>query len=393
MDLALSEEDIAFRDEVRQFLEENLTDELREAGQYSTSIWIDPTYSLAWQRILHEKGWAAPGWPVEYGGPGWNEMQRYLYALECARASAPLAAPMGIGMVGPCIMGYGTQEQKDYYLPRILSGEDYWCQGYSEPGAGSDLASLKLQALSDGDDYVLNGTKIWTSQAHCANKMFCLVRTSTEGKPQTGITFLLLDMDTPGLEVQPIINLAGEHELNQVFFTDVRVPKSGRVGEENDGWSVAKYLLEFERGSGSSAGIEMSLINAREILLDTGDDNPALFDQLADLERRFEAVKMTEMRVLSNLSSGGSPGDAAPMLKIIRSELGQDVGQFATEVAGYYAQVFQPDARQPGTNVEPVGPSDYLTLTPKYLTGRASTIAGGSGEIQRDIIAKHVLRL
>lgn len=393
MDIDFAPEDLDFRDEVRAFFDENLTDELRQAGQLATSIWIDPTYSLAWQRILHEKGWAAPAWPVEHGGPGWSDMQRYLYSLECARASTPLAAPMGLAMVGPCIMGYGTDEQKAYYLPRILSGEDYWCQGYSEPGSGSDLASLKLAAIPDGDDYILNGSKIWTSQAHCANKMFCLVRTRFEGKPQTGITFLLLDMDTPGIEVDPIINLAGEHELNQVFFTDARVPQSGRVGDENDGWTVAKYLLEFERGGGSSAGAEIMLARMHAILMDNAPDDTGLQRKLADLGRRFEAIKMTEKRILSTLSSGGSPGQAASMLKIVRSELRQDMTEFSTQIAGPYAFTVQQDARQPGSNIEPVGPADYLPLMPRYLTDRASTIAGGSSEIQRDIIAKMVLRL
>lgn len=393
MDLDFAPEDLEFRDEVRAFFDENLSDELRDAGRLATSIWIDPKYSLKWQAILHEKGWAAPSWPVDYGGPGWSDMQRYLYSLECARASTPLAAPMGLAMVGPCIMGYGTEEQKSYYLPRILSGEDYWCQGYSEPGSGSDLASLKLAAIPDGDDYILNGSKIWTSQAHCANKMFCLVRTRFEGKPQTGITFLLLDMDTPGIEVDPIINLAGEHELNQVFFTDARVPQSGRVGEENDGWTVAKYLLEFERGGGSSAGTEIMLGRMTAMLMDNAPGDAGLVRKLGDLERRFEAIKMTEKRILSTLSSGEAPGQAASMLKIVRSELRQDMTEFATQIAGPYAFTVQQDARQPGSNIEPVGPSEYLPLMPRYLTDRASTIAGGSSEIQRDIIAKMVLRL
>ena len=393
MDMELTQEDLDFRDEVRTFLEDNLTDELRQAGRLATSIWIDPKYTLEWQRVLHAKGWAAPNWPAEYGGTGWSEMQRYIYSMECVRASAPMAAPMGLAMVGPCIMGYGTDEQKEHYLPRLLSGEHYWCQGYSEPGAGSDLASLKLQAISDGDDYVLNGSKIWTSQAHCANRMFCLVRTSNEGKPQVGISFLLIDMDTPGLEVDPIINLAGEHELNQVFFTDVRVPKANRLGDENDGWTVAKYLLEFERGGGSSAGLEMTLVHIREMLINHAPDDLALRSKLADLERRLEATKMTEKQVLSRVSGGGSPGPAASMLKIVRGELKQDMTQLSIEIGGAYAHVIQMDARQPGSNIEPVGPAEFLTSMPRYLTDRAASIAGGSTEVQKDIIAKTVLGL
>lgn len=388
MELELDPQDLEFGKEVRAFFEENLSDELREAGRLATSIWIDPKYSLEWQKILNEKGWAAPSWPVEYGGPGWSDMQKYIYSMECSRATTPLAAPMGIGMVGPCIMGYGTQEQKDYYLPRILSGEDYWCQGYSEPGSGSDLASLQLQAVSDGDDYILNGTKIWTSQAHCASKMFILVRTNNDGKPQRGITFLLLDMDIPGIEVAPIINLAGEHELNQVFFTDVRVPKSGRVGEEDDGWSVAKYLLEFERGGGSSAGIEMALGNVKEMLDALDVDEPSLRIYHAELSSRFEAVKMTERRVYAELASGGSPGKASSQLKIIRSELGQAISQFAAELTGLYGFVDQKEVRDPRANVEPIGPREHLMQMPRYFTGRMATIAGGTSEVQRNIVAK-----
>ena len=259
MHLGLSEKDIVFRDEVRAFLRDNLTPELVAAGTKATSVFVEPEYTLAWQKKLHAKGWVAPSWPKEFGGPGWSEMQRYIFASECAIAGAPPLAPMGLGMVGPCIIGYGTPEQKAFYLPRLLAGEDYWCQGYSEPQSGSDLASLSLKAVRDGDSYILNGSKIWTTHAHHANRMFCLVRTDSEGKPQQGITFLLLEMDVPGITVDPIITLAGEHELNQVFFDNVRVPVSGRLGEENDGWTVAKYLLEFERSGGSSAGLEAAL--------------------------------------------------------------------------------------------------------------------------------------
>jgi alkylation response protein AidB-like acyl-CoA dehydrogenase len=263
MHLSLSAPDVAFRDEVRAFLADALTPELKAAAGLTTSVFTDPEFSLPWQRKLHPKGWVAPGWPKEYGGPGWNEMQRYIFASECARAGTPGLSPMGLRMVGPCIMKYGTPAQKAFFLPRILTGEDYWCQGYSEPGAGSDLASLSTRADSDGDDYVLNGSKIWTTHAHFANRMFCLVRTRFEGKPQAGITFLLLEMDTPGLSVRPIITLAGEHEVNQVFFDNVRAPKSGRLGAENDGWTVAKYLLEFERGGASAPGLKVSLARVR----------------------------------------------------------------------------------------------------------------------------------
>ncbi|MFM8376159.1 MAG: acyl-CoA dehydrogenase family protein, partial [Phenylobacterium sp.] len=344
MHLDLSPDDLAFRDEVRGFLAASLTPELRRAGRRATSVFMDKTYSLAWQKILHSRGWVAPAWPVRYGGTGWNEMQRYIFAAECARAGAPSLAPMGLKMVGPVIMGYGTEDQKAHYLPRILSGEDYWCQGYSEPGAGSDLAALQLRADRDGEDYVLNGTKIWTTHAHWANRMFCLVRTRAEGKLQAGITFLLLDMKAPGVSVRPIITLAGEHEVNQVFFDNVRVPVSGRVGEENQGWTVAKYLLEFERGGGSAAGLRMTLERlatlAREERGDDGGpliDDPGFRSRLAALGVALDAVEMTEHRVLADLASGRNPGPASSMLKTQGTETMQKLDELAIEGIAAYA--------------------------------------------------------
>jgi acyl-CoA dehydrogenase len=400
MDLQLSPQDLAFRDEVRAFLDEGLTPLLRSAGALTTSVFTEKEWSLAWQRILHQRGWVAPAWPVEYGGPGWTEMQRYIFASECAAAGAPGLSPMGLKMVGPCIMRYGTDAQKAFYLPRILAGEDYWCQGYSEPGSGSDLASLQMRADSDGDDYILNGSKIWTTHAHFANRMFCLVRTNFEGKPQAGITFLLLEMDTPGITVAPIITLAGEHEVNQVFFDNVRVPRSGRLGEENQGWTVAKYLLEFERGGGSAAGLKVSLGRVRRMAqAEGGDDAGSLLadatfrGRLAAAEIAVEAIEMTEHRVMAALSSGKNPGPASSMLKTQGTEAMQRIDELAIEVAAHYGPVVQPDARTPGSNVAPVGPDHSLVAMPRYLNNRAASIYGGSNEIQRDIMARLVLGL
>jgi len=399
MDLDLTADDLTFRDEVRAFLEASLTPELRQAGRRATSVFMDKTYSLAWQRILHAQGWAAPSWPVEYGGPGWNDMQRSIFAAECARAGAPSLAPMGLRMVGPVIMGYGAPEQKAHYLPRILSGEDYWCQGYSEPGAGSDLAALQLAADLDGDDYVLNGSKIWTTHAHWANRMFCLVRTRREGKPQAGITFLLLDMATPGIAVRPIITLAGDHEVNQVFFDNVRVPVTGRIGPENNGWTVAKYLLEFERGGGSAPGLRVALGRLRGLAeaeaADGGRliDDPAFRTKLASAAAALDAIEMTEHRVLAALASGQPPGPASSMLKTQGTELMQRLDEIALEGLGAYAAVDQPEARVPGANSGFVGPEHGLTITARYLNDRAASIYGGSNEIQRDIMARLVLGL
>jgi len=400
MNLDLTPDELAFRDEVRDFLDAALTPELRQAGRRATSVFMDPTFSLAWQRILHSRGWVAPSWPADYGGPGWNEMQRHIFAAECARAGAPSLAPMGLRMVGPVIMGYGTAEQKAHYLPRILSGEDYWCQGYSEPGAGSDLAALQLKAERDGDDYVLSGSKLWTTHAQWANRMFCLVRTRAEGKPQAGITFLLLDMASPGVTVKPVVTLAGDHEVNQVFFDSVRVPVSGRIGEENAGWTVAKYLLEFERGGGSAPGLRVALERLQGLAAaeDRGDgrrliDDPGFRAKLAAAGVALDAIEMTERRVLAALASGKAPGPASSMLKTQGTELMQRLDELALEGLGAYAGIDQREARAPGANLPIVGPEHGLITTARYLNDRAASIYGGSNEIQRDIMARLVLGL
>lgn len=390
MDLELSPEDLAFRDEVRAFLDAELRPDLREAGRRMTSVFCDKDHSLAWQRILHAKGWVAPTWPVEYGGPGWSEIQRHVFQAECARAGAPGLAPMGLRMVAPAIMRFGTPQQKARYLPRILSGEDYWCQGYSEPGAGSDLASLKMKAASDGDDYVLSGSKIWTTHAHWATHMFCLVRTSTEGKPQAGITFLLVEMDRPGIRVDPILTLAGEHEVNQVFFDEVRTPKADRLGEENQGWTVAKHLLEFERGGGYAAGLEAGLCRLREA---GAADDPDQRRRLAEAQIAALAIDVTERRVLSALAGGANPGPASSILKAQGSEALQRQDELAVAHLGAWAAVHQPAAREAGSNAALIGPEHGRTTMARYLNNRAASIYGGSNEIQRDIIARLVLGL
>jgi alkylation response protein AidB-like acyl-CoA dehydrogenase len=400
MNLDLNPEDKAFRDEIRAFLDQSLPEHLREVGRNPTSVFTDKQYSLAWQKILHARGWVAPSWPKDHGGPGWSVMQRYIFAAECARAGAPGLAPMGLRMVGPCIMRYGTAEQKAHYLPRILSGEDYWCQGYSEPGSGSDLASLQLRATPDGDDYVLNGTKIWTTHAHWANRMFCLVRTRSDGMAQAGITFLLLDMASPGISVKPIITLAGEHEVNQVFFDDVRVPQANRLGKENDGWSVAKYLLEFERGGASGTGLKTMLARLHAMARAESDggggvliDDAAFRAKLAAAEVQVLAIEMSEHRVMSALASGRNPGPASSILKMQGTEAMQMLDELAIEIAGTYALAEQTEARQPGSNIEPIGPRHSLYAMPRYLNNRAASIYGGSNEIQRGIIARLVLKL
>lgn len=401
MDLTVKPEYRQFRDEVRAFLEENLTADLREAGRLATSVFHDVERSMAWQKILNKQGWAAPHWPKKFGGTGWDVVQRAIFAEESLLANAPAMIPMGLHMCGPCIIGCGTQEQKDYYLPRILSGDDFWCQGYSEPGAGSDLASLQTFAESDGDHYIVNGTKIWTTYAHYANKIFCLVRTNKNCKPQEGITFLLIDMDTPGITVEPIIGLDLVREQNTVFFDNVRVPKSNIVGKENDGWTVAKYLLTFERGGQEYApALHHALAQVKAMAEQEYSsfggrlaDDQTFMRKLAEAEIEVTALEFTENRIKAALGSGQSPGALASMTKILGTELSQRVTELAIEAVGVYGLPEQVDAIQPGANLPTVGPDYALTAMPRYLNTRATTIYGGSNEVQRGIIAKMVLGL
>lgn len=399
MDISFSAEHERFRDEVRVFLDGALDDELREAQRFCPGIFLDYEHNIRWHRILHAKGWVAPAWPREYGGTGWDLTRRYIWSTETTLAGAPSLAPMGLGMCGPMLIGYGTEAQKAYYLPRILSGEDYWCQGYSEPGSGSDLASLKLRADGDGDHYVLNGTKIWTTHAHYANRMFCLVRTDDGGRPQQGITFLLLDMDTPGISVEPIVFASGTHEVNQVFFDDVRVPKANRVGEENDGWTVAKYLLEFERGGGGSAAYRTALTRVRKLAGQVTADGASLAEDpdfkraLDETDVKLQAIQYTEFRIMAALSRGQNPGPESSIMKNLGADIGQRLTELTVEAMGQYIAPHQPEARQVGSNVPVVGPPDGATAMPRYFNLRASSIAGGTNEVQKNIVAKLVLGL
>ncbi|MBA3939747.1 MAG: acyl-CoA dehydrogenase [Sphingopyxis sp.] len=364
-----------FRAEVRAFLETQLPDDIRCAAERATSVFIDPAVSLPWQRILAARGWAAPDWPAEFGGPGWTDLQRYIFAAECAQAGAPNLAPMGLKMVAPVIMHYGTPAQRAHYLPRILSGEDYWCQGFSEPGAGSDLAALQLRAVAAGDDYILNGSKIWTTHAHFANRMFCLVRTSSEGRPQAGISFLLLDMRAPGISVEPIRTLAGDHELNQVFFDEVRVPQANRLGAENDGWSVAKHLLTFERGGKYAPGLIARLGRLRA--QPCGD--PVFRARIAREAIGLRALQALEMKAMRG--QGGGAALYASVLKIVGTETAQRIDTLACDMAGVAAWA-EADGQAPAT---------LAVAVPRYLNDRAASIYAGSNEIQRDLVARQLL--
>jgi len=402
MDLTWSPEDLEFRDEVRAFLDENLTEDLRRAGRLMTSVYADHEASMAWQAILHARGWAAPAWPVEHGGCDWTLTQHYIFSRESTLAGAPALSPMGIRMVAHAIIAFGTAEQKDYFLPRILTGEVFFCQGYSEPESGSDLASLSMAAVDDGDHLVCTGSKIWTTHAMEANWIFALVRTTRSDKKQHGITFVLIDMTSPGIEIRPLVMTSGEEIQTQIFFDGVRVPKSNVIGRIDDGWTVAKYLLEFERGGGASApGLQ---VMAESIARNAGDllDDPAFAAKLADVRIRTDVLEILEHRMLSTVAAGGNPGAASSMLKILSTELSQAITELAMEAAGPHGRAYQPHAARPGGPVADYlpPPDGYVSGEPwqamaplRYFNDRAGSIYAGSNEIQRNILAKATLGL
>jgi alkylation response protein AidB-like acyl-CoA dehydrogenase len=398
MDGRLSQRDRAFQAEVRSFLAEKLTPDIRARAARQTGVAAERELGIWWHRTLFERGWIAPAWPVEHGGTGWNAMQRHIFEEACASANAPQLFLGGLQLCGPVIMRFGAPEQKALFLPKILSGEHYWCQGFSEPGSGSDLASLTTRAVQDGENYVVTGSKIWTTHAHNANWIFMLVRTSTEGRRQAGISFLLSPMDAPGIEVRPIISMSGEHEVNQVFFDGLRVPVANRVGEENQGWAIAKYLLEFERG-GSYAAVARALLRDTLIAAQTPDpvDGTRLWDdqsfrrRYAELDIEITAQSWTEKRVISSLSAGENVGDMmASILKVRGSEVQQAAGELAMRALGELAIPDQRRALSPGSDAPPIGPDFALRHTARFLNDRARSIYGGSNEIQRNIIARSV---
>lgn len=410
MEMQWSAEDLDFQTEVRAFLKEKLTPELRRAGHLRTSVYSDRQASMEWQAVLHEKGWAAQNWPVEFGGTGWSVSKRYIFARENAAAGAPGLSPMGIAMVAYAIMGFGTPEQKKFFLPKILTGEHFWCQGYSESRAGSDLASLQMPAVEDGDDFILNGSKIWTTHAGEANWMFCLVRTAQAEKKQNGITFLLVPMDVPGIEVCPITMISGEEIQNEIFFENVRVPKSNVIGEIDQGWSVAKYLLEFERGGTAYApGLQMKVQALHDFACNTmrgeGElliNDPLFTSQLTALRIRLDALEMLEFRVNSVLSNGENAGVAASMLKVLGTELSQEINHLTYLASGLQGLAYQPHATMPGGPVPSfdapadgyVSGSEFEAISALvYFNDRAASIYAGSNEIQRNILAKAQLGL
>ncbi len=395
MDLNFTESELAFRDEVRRFLDERLPAEIAEkviAGRELTKSDME-----RWHAILNGQGWLASTWPVEFGGPGWGPVERHIFEEEACRAGAPRVLPFGLHMLAHVLMKFGTKDQQDHYLPRILDGTDWWCQGYSEPGAGSDLASLKTSAVRDGDAYVVNGQKTWTTLGQHANRIFCLVRTKKDGKPQEGISFLLVDLDSPGIEMRPIRLIDGGHEVNEVFFTDVRVPAENLVGDENQGWTIAKYLLTHERTNIAGVGFSVQAFEQVKALsqqVTRGGkrliDDPLYAARLARVEAELEALKITNLRMLSNAQKKGQPGLESSMLKIKGTVIRQALNDLARRALGPAAAPFPAEAL--AGNLE-IAPPEHARAAARYFNNRKISIFGGSNEIQRNILSKSMLEL
>ena len=398
MNLSFSAEEEAFRDEVRAFLRDNLPARLSTKvrnGQHLSKEDMEE-----WHAILNKRGWLANHWPKEWGGTGWSVVQRFIFECEIATAHAPRILPFGLSMLAPVLLKYGNDAQRQKWLPRVLDGSDWWCQGYSEPGAGSDLASLKTKAERVGDHYVVNGQKTWTTLAQYANMMFCLVRTSNEGKRQEGISFLLIDMTSPGIEVRPIKLLDGDSEVNEVFLTDVKVPVENLVGKENEGWTYAKYLLTYERTNIAGVGASMAAFERLKEIAKTEKKNgrplsedPAYAARLAKLEIDLENMKTTNLRVLYATGQGSAPVAESSMLKIRGTEIRQAIFDLTRRAAGPYAQPFVPEALEEGFNDEPIGPEFAGPTAGQYFNNRKLSIFGGSNEVQREIITKAILGL
>jgi alkylation response protein AidB-like acyl-CoA dehydrogenase len=398
MDFDYSPEELEFRDEVRVFLRDQLPQDI--AFKVLNHKRTSRDDHLRWQKILHQQNWIAPGWPVEWGGTGWTPVQRHIFDEECAAAGAPAIIPFGVAMVAPVIIAFGSEEQKRYYLPRIHATEDWWCQGYSEPGAGSDLASLKTAAERRGDHYIVNGQKTWTTLAQWANMIFCLVRTDNTVKKQEGISFLLIDMTSPGVTVRPIITMEGEHEVNEVWLENVKVPVANRIGEEGRGWTYAKFLLSHERTGIAGVGRSkrelayLKKIAAREM----ANGRPLLEDQrfrdkIARLEVELMALEITNLRVISNDAKGRGPGPEASILKIKGTEIQQALSELMMEAVGVYAQPFLPAALDVDWQGEFAGPEYAAPMAGHYFNFRKTSIYGGSNEIQKNIISQMILEL
>ena len=398
MDLNYSPADDAFRADIRTWLDANLPQALRAKVLDHKRLSRDDYAS--WHKLLGTRGWSVVAWPKEYGGPGWDATQRHIWDEECARIGAPGVLPFGVSMVAPVIMKYGSDAQKAYYLPRILDGTDWWCQGYSEPGSGSDLASLRTRAERQGDHYVVNGQKTWTTLGQFADMMFCLVRTDTGAKKQEGISFLLIDMKTPGITVRPIITLDEDHEVNEVFLEDVKVPVENLVGEENRGWTYAKYLLGHERTGIARVGqSKRELVFLKRLAADQKKggvsllNDPVFSAKIAALEIEMMALEVTVQRVVASEANGRGPGPEASMLKIKGTEVQQALTELMVEAVGPQAAAFDPAYLEGEREHSLAGDDDAAPLAAYYFNFRKTSIYGGSNEIQKNIIAQMILGL
>ena len=395
MDLRYSDAENAFRDEVRAFLAEQLPGDLRDKVRNGQALGKEG--HERWHAILNAKGWLAPNWPRAFGGAQWDAVQKHIFEEEAAAAYAPRIVPFGLSMLAPVLQKFGSKAQQDHWLPRILSGADWWCQGYSEPGAGSDLASLKTRAVRDGEHYIVNGQKTWTTLGQHANMIFCLVRTNKDVKQQQGISFLLIDMDTPGIEVRPIVLLDGGAEVNEVWFTDVKVPVENLVGEENKGWTYAKYLLTHERTNIAGVGFSQAGLGAVKRIaraeMAGGKpliENPHFAARVAQVEIDLMAMSTTNLRIVSRAAAGQAPGVESSMLKVKGTIIRQEINDLARRAAGVYAMPFASEAVE-GSNAALPDPLAAGPVAAQYFNNRKLSIYGGSNEIQRSIIAKTVL--
>ena len=404
MNLAFTPDEHAFQQQVRSWLQDNFPADIREESRRSRSSHVSKDALVRWQQILGRKGWLCPNWPREHGGPGWTSTQKFIFEMEMANIESPYLSSFSIKMVAPVLMAFGSDGQKQRHLPKISRGEELWCQGYSEPGSGSDLASLRTRAVCQGDKYIVNGQKIWTTNAHWADWIFCLVRTASDGKPQEGISFLLIDMKTPGIRVEPIYlmdgtRLPGRHEVNQVFFTDVAVPVENLVGQEGRGWTYAKYLLEFERG-GQAHGprLRKAFRHLRTLAGAIEQDGAPLTqassfrDRLAALEMEIDAVEANELAFYTSLKTGEAPGLMASVVKLRGTEVGQKITELAVEAAANYSAPFV-EVWPASANLPPLGPYAIEDVAPRYFNQRKVTIYGGSSEVQRNIMAKAMIGL
>ena len=396
MNLSFTAEEQAFREEVRGFLDASLPDAIRERVRLGRRLTADD--HIHWQNLLSERGWLGANWPKAHGGPGWSPVQRHIFDEECAAAHAPTVVPFGVSMIAPVLMKFGSEEQQRHYLPRILDNRDWWCQGYSEPGAGSDLAGLSTRAVRDGDHYVVSGQKTWTTLGQHANMMFCLARTDPEAKKQAGISFMFIDMASPGISVRPIVTLDGAHEVNEVFLDEVRVPVTNRVGEEGEGWTCAKFLLTHERTGIAGLGhakqalrhlksLAMHVLHRGKPLLEL----PSFRQRVVKAELELMALEVTNLRVIAAARDGGVPGAESSLLKVRGSELRQELSELTRRALGPAALPFFPDFLHADAELADAEQREAAAASAQYFNRRKLSIYGGANEIQKSIVAKTIL--